>query len=73
MNTLTVPALADHPKARSAAPSLLQRLGAAIAEGRRRKALRLIHERLSYGSPGVLAAAGLKRVSLANDEVLPLV
>ena len=72
VSTLTFPAFADVTEARLAKPSLLQRLGAIIAEGRRRKAQRVSNERLAHYSPSMLEAAGLKHLSLANDHLLPL-
>ena len=73
MSTLTFPAYAGSIVERAAKPSLLQRIGEALMDGRRRKAQREINERLAHFGPTVLEAAGLKRVSLANDELLPLI
>jgi hypothetical protein len=50
----------------------LARLGAAIAESRRRKAQRVINERMACFAPTLLEAAGLKHLSFANDDALPL-
>lgn len=72
VSTLTFPAFAEIAETKPAKPSLFQRLGAAIAESRRRKAERLINERMAYYGPTLLEAAGLTHISLANDELLPL-
>lgn len=72
MSTLTFPAFAATAEDRPAKPSLFQRLGTAIAESRRRKAQRLINERMAFYGPTLLEAAGLKHISLENDDLLPL-
>jgi hypothetical protein len=72
VSTLTFPVIAGSTEERSVKPSLLARLGAAIAESRRRKAQRVINERMACFAPILLEAAGLKHLSFANDDALPL-
>jgi hypothetical protein len=72
VSTLTFPAYAGSATERPAKPTLLQKIGAAIMESRRRKAQRAINETLAMFGPTVLDAAGLKRISLENDKILPL-
>jgi hypothetical protein len=72
VSTLTFPVIAGSTEERPVKPSLLARLGAAIAESRSRKAQRVINERMAYFAPTLLEAAGLKHLSLANDDALPL-
>lgn len=73
MSTLTFPAYAGSTAERPAkTPSLLARVVAAMAESRRRKAQRVIHEHEIFFGPTLLEAAGLKHISLANDDLLPL-
>lgn len=72
MSTLTFPVIAGSTEERPVNPSLLARLGAAIAESRRRKAQRVINERMACFAPTLLEAAGLKHLSFANDDALPL-
>ena len=72
MSTLTFPVIAGSTEERPVNPSLLARLGAAIAESRRRKAQRFINERLAFYGPTLLESAGLRHLSLANDDALPL-
>ena len=72
MSTLIFPAFAGAAEARPTKPSLLTRLTKAMAESRRRKAQRVINEREIFFGPGLLEAAGLKHISLENDDLLPL-
>lgn len=72
MSTMTFPAYAGSTADRPAKPSLVQRIAAAMAGSRRRKAQRVINERELFFGPQLLEAAGLKHISLANDNLLPL-
>jgi hypothetical protein len=72
VSTLTFPAFAGSSLERPAKLSLLARIGAAIVESRRRKAQRFINERLAVYGPTLLESAGLRHLSLANDDALPL-
>lgn len=74
VSTLTFPAFAGATDrdVKAAKPSLLARLAAAMADSRRRKAQRVINEREIFFGPSLMEAAGLKHISLANDDVLPL-
>lgn len=74
MSTLTFPAFAgaNAIEVKTAKPSLWARLASAMAESRRRKAQRIINEREIFFGPSLMEAAGLKHISLANDDVLPL-
>jgi hypothetical protein len=72
VSTLTFPVIAGSIEERPAKPSLLARFATAIGESRRRKAQRVINERMAYFAPTLLEAAGLTHLSLANDDALPL-
>ena len=72
MSTLTFPAFAATAEARPAKPSLMARLAQSMHESRRRKAQRVINEREIFFGPTLLEAAGLKHISLENDDLLPL-
>lgn len=68
---MTFPAFAGSAKFRTAKPSLLERFALALADSRRRKAQRIINERAAHYGPQMLEAAGLKHLSLANNDLLP--
>lgn len=72
MSTMTFPAFAGSIAETPAKPTLLQRFAAALADSRRRKAQRIINEREIFFGPQLLEAAGLKHLSLENDDLLPL-
>ncbi len=72
MSTLIFPAFAGSTVERPAKPSLWVRFAHAIADSRRRKAQRVINERVAFYGPTLLEEAGLRHLSLANDDALPL-
>ena len=72
MSTMIFPAYAGAEHTVSNKRSLIQRLATAMADSRRRKAQRLLHERMAFYGPNLLEASGLSRISLENDDLLPL-
>ena len=72
MSTMTFPAYAGAEETVSHKPSLFQRLALAMADSRRRKAQRQLNERMAFYGPTLLEASGMSRISLENDDLLPL-
>ncbi len=77
MSTMIFPAMAgtasvEASKASVKGLSVVKRLALAMADSRRRKAQRLLNERMAFYGPSLLEAAGLDRLSLENDDLLPL-